>query len=142
MLSQSEIDAANAYGEALRVVVHECELPATDRVRAAGGCLMIAQDIHHAIVKLLESQLYAGAFALVRVAFDAYVRGQWLSLCAKSNQIHRFQKGDNPPRMDAMLEQLERQPAFREQALSQIKKRTWKAMCGYTHVREYTFSAG
>lgn len=134
MLSQSEIDAANAYGEALRVAVHERELPASERVRAAAGCLAIAQDIHHAIVKLIESQVYAGAFALVRVAFDAYVRGEWLSLCAKNNQVRRFLKGAEPPRMDAMLEELERQPAFREQVLSQIKKRTWKAMCGYTHV--------
>lgn len=134
MLSHAEIDAANEYGEALRVAVHERELPANDRVRAAAGCLAIAQDIHHAIVKLIESQLYAGAFALVRVAFEAYVRGEWLSLCAKSNQVRRFLKGAEPPRMDLMLEDLEKQPAFAEQVLSQIKRRTWKAMCGYTHV--------
>lgn len=36
--------------------------------------------------------------------------------------------------MDLMLEDLEKQPAFAEQVLSQIKRRTWKAMCGYTHV--------
>jgi hypothetical protein len=95
---------------------------------------MIAQDIHHAIVRLIESQLYAGAFALARVAFDAYVRGEWLSLCAKDNQVRRFLKGAQPPRMDAMLEELEKQPAFREQALTQIKSQTWKTMCGYTHV--------
>ena len=134
MLSQTEITAANEYGEALRIAVHERELPATERVRAAGGCLAIAQDIHHAIVKLIESQLYAGAFALVRVSFEAYVRGEWLSLCASNNQVRRFLTGAEPPKIDVMLEALERQPAFREQVLSQIKRRTWKAMCGYTHV--------
>ncbi len=134
MISRAEIDAANEYGEALRVAVHERELPANERVRAAAGCLAIAQDIHHAIVKLIESQLYAGAFSLVRVAFEAYVRGEWLSLCAKNNQVRRFLEGAEPPRMDLMLEDLEKQPAFSEQVLSQIKRRTWKAMCGYTHV--------
>lgn len=134
MLSRAEIDAANEYGEALRVTVHERTLPANERVRAAAGCFAIAQDIHHAIVKLVESRLYAGAFSLVRVAFEAYVRGEWLSLCAKDNQVHRFLRGAEPPKMDLMLKDLEKQPAFDEQVLSQIKRRTWKAMCGYTHV--------
>lgn len=134
MLPRTEIEAANQYGEALRVAVHDRQLPATERVRASASCLMIAQDIHHAIVKLIESYLYAGAFSLVRVAFDAYIRGEWLALCAKNNQIRRFLKGAEPPKMDVMLEELEQQSAFREQTLSQIKRRTWKAMCGYTHV--------
>ena len=134
MLSQAEIDAANKYGEALRIAVHERALPATDRVRAAGGCLAIAQDIHHAIVKLIESQLYAGAFALVRVSFEAYVRGEWLSLCASNNQVRRFLEGKEPLKIDILLEALEQQAAFREKVLSQIKRRTWQAMCGYTHV--------
>lgn len=134
MLSQAEIDAANQYGEALRIAVHETELPANDRVRAAGGCLAIAQDIHHAIVKLIESQLYAGAFALVRVSFEAYVRGEWLWLCAKDSQVRRFLKGVEPPNLGLMLQELEKQPTFQEQVLSKIKRRAWKAMCGYTHV--------
>ena len=134
MLSQLEIDAANEYGEALRVAVHETELPANERVRAAAGCFAIGQDVHHAIVKLIESRLYAGAFALVRVAFEAYVKGEWLRLCAKNNQVRRFLKGAEPPRIGLMLEDLERQPVFQEQVLSKIKRRTWKAMCAYTHV--------
>jgi hypothetical protein len=96
--------------------------------------LAISQDIHHAIVKLIESRLYAGAFALVRVAFEAYVRGEWLWLCAQDNQVRRFLKGAEPPKPGVMLEDLERQPVFQAQVLSQIKKRSWKAMCAYTHV--------
>lgn len=134
MLSQAEINAANEYGEALRVAVHERELPATERGQAGGGCLAISDDIHHAIVKLIESNLYAGALALIRVAFEAYVRGEWLSLCASNNQVRRFLKGAEPPRIDVMLDELEQKPAFRQQVLSQIKRRAWKAMCGYTHV--------
>lgn len=134
MLSQAEINAANEYGEALRVAVHERELPATERGQAAGGCLAISEDIHHAIVKLIESNLYAGALALIRVAFEAYVRGEWLSLCASNNQVRRFLKGAEPPRIDVMLDELEQKPAFRQQVLSQFKRRAWKAMCGYTHV--------
>lgn len=134
MLSQAEIDAANAYGEALRLAVHNTELPANERVRAAAGCFAISQDIHHAIVKLIESHLFAGAFALVRVVFEAYVRGEWLWLCATNNQVQAFLQGEEPPQIRSMLEALELHPVFQEQVLSKIKVRNWTAMCAYTHV--------
>jgi len=133
MLSDSELNAANAYGEWLRLAVHERELPANPRVQAAGGCLAIAQDHHHAIVVLLDSRLYASVFALVRIAFEAYVRGEWLGLCATDAAVKKFLRGKEPPKIDVLLEALEKTPAFQEQALSRIKKRTWRAMCSYTH---------
>ena len=89
MLTDQQLDDANAYGEWLRLAVHERELPANDRVRASGSCLAIAQDHHHAIIVLLGARLYASSFALVRIAFEAYVRGEWLDLCASAADIRR-----------------------------------------------------
>lgn len=133
MLTAGELRAANVYGEWLRLAVHERTVPANARVRAAGGCLIIAQDHHHAIVVLLGARLYASCFALVRIAFEAYVRGEWLALCATDKEAKQFLKGKEPPRIDAMLKALELKDAFKDGALSIIKKRTWKAMCSYTH---------
>ena len=133
MLTDKQLDDANAYGEWLRLAVHERSLPASNRVRAAASCLAIAQDHHHAIVVLLDARLYASCFALVRVAFEAYVRGEWLALCATEPQVRKFLKGREPPKIDLLLSALERTDAFKEGRLSLIKKRTWKAMCGYTH---------
>lgn len=133
MFSANELNAANAYGEWLRVVVHERALPANPRVKASGGCLAIAQDHHHAIVVLLDSRLYASVFALVRIAFEAYVRGEWLGLCATDAEVEKFLSGKERPKIGILLEALEKTPAFQDQALSHIKKRTWDAMCAYTH---------
>lgn len=133
MLTDNELNAANAYGEWLRLAVHERVLPASQRVRASAGCLAIAQDHHHAIVVLLDSRLYASVFALIRVAFEAYIRGEWLSLCATDAEVRRFLKGKDRPEINVLLEALEKTPAFQEQALSKIKKRTWNSMCAYTH---------
>lgn len=133
MLTDKQLNDAKAYGEWLRLAVHERRLPANDRVRASASCLAIAQDHHHAIVVLLGARLYASSFALIRVAFEAYVRGEWLALCAKDAQVQRFLKGREPPKMDPLLEELERTDAFKERALSHIKRRTWKSMCAYTH---------
>lgn len=134
MLTDKELDAANSYGEWLRVAVHEQELPANDRVRAAVGCFAIAQDHHHAIVVLLDARLYASIFALVRITFEAYVRGEWLSSCATDAEVRRFLIGKEPKQSFAeMIDAIKQAPAFDERVLSAIKRRTWKSMCGYTH---------
>ena len=133
MLTDQQLDDANAYGEWLRLAVHERELPANDRVRASGSCLAIALDHHHAIVVLLGARLYASSFALVRIAFEAYVRGEWLDLCASAADIRRFLQGKTPSKIDCLLSDLEGTDTFQVGALSHIKKHTWKTMCDYTH---------
>jgi hypothetical protein len=84
------------------------------RVRVAASCLAIAQDHHHAIVVLLDHALFASSFALLRCEFEAYVRGEWLALCATDEEVEAFSNGDEPPPMRRMLEALENTAAFAE----------------------------
>jgi Family of unknown function (DUF6988) len=133
MLTDKQLNDANVYGEWLRLAVHEKSLPASNRVRAAAACFAIAQDHHHAIVVLLDARLYASCFALLRVAFEAYVRGEWLALCARDAQVRKFLNGREPPKIDDQLEALARTEAFNEGRLSKIKRQNWRALCGYTH---------
>lgn len=133
MLTDQQLNDANAYGEWMRVMVHERSLPAGDRVRAAGGCFAICQDHHHGIVVLLDARLYASCFALLRVAFEAYVRGEWLAQCATDAQVSEFLEGEEPPPINQLLSALESKEGFAEGRLSQIKKENWRALCGYTH---------
>jgi hypothetical protein len=128
------IDASAAdYLNSIGAIIHGCDLPATKRVRAAASCLAIAQDHHHAIVVLLDHELYAASFALVRVAFEAYVRGEWLALCATDAEVDSFVEGTEPPRIGALLESLEQTETFNEGVLSKVKAGSWRAMCAFTH---------
>jgi hypothetical protein len=129
----SHLPGAGEYVEWLRLQVHEKVLPATNRARVSAACLALAQEHHHAIVLLVEERLYGSAFALVRVAFEAYVRGQWLGNCATDQQVDEFARGAEPPRFGALLEEVEQLPAFAAGALSAIKKAHWNSMCAYTH---------
>jgi len=61
------------------------------------------------------------------------MRGVWLSLCARDQQIAQFLGGEEPPKLNAMLAELEGTPAFADQVLSTIKQKHWSAMCAYTH---------
>lgn len=133
MLTDEEIFRAASYVEELRLFVHGLDVPSNNRVRAAGSCFAIAQEHHHAIVRLIEWKLFAAAFSLVRVEFEAYIRGEWLSQCASDGLVEAFIQGKEPPRIDCLLEQLEMLESFNEKMLSQIKQKTWKLMCAYTH---------
>jgi hypothetical protein len=129
VIDSQTADYLNWLGQAIR----GCNLPATNRVRAAAGCLAIAQDHHHGIVLLLDHQRYASSFALLRVAFEAYVRGEWLAVCASDDQIESFVQGDEPLKFWVLLKELEQTNAFKQMVLSKIKAQAWNAMCAYTH---------
>jgi hypothetical protein len=133
MLTDNEISRAARYVEELRLFVHNLDVPGNNRVRAAGSCFAIAQEHHHAIVHLIEFKLFAAAFSLVRVEFEAYVRGEWLAQCASDGLVKAFIQGKEPPRINCLLEQLEMLDSFNEKVLSQIKQKTWNSMCAYTH---------
>lgn len=109
------------YVEWLRLLVHEKRLVSSKRARVALGCFALAQEHHHAIVLLTEHRLFGAAFALVRVGFEAYIRGEWLSRCATDEEIARFIRAEEPPKLDKLLEAIEKTPGFEEQVLSQIK---------------------
>ncbi len=128
-LDSSAADYLNWLGRS----IHECEMPGNLRVRVAASCLAIAQDHHHAIVVLLDHSLFASSFALLRCEFEAYVRGEWLALCATDEEVEAFSKGEEPPKMGRLLESLEKTPAFAEKILSRVKANSWDAMCAYTH---------
>lgn len=136
MLSTERIRVAGELVEWLRQSIHEQPLPASYRVRAAAACYAIAQDHHHAIVLLIQNRLYASSFALVRLEFEAYVRGLWLATCAHESEINKFVSVKNwePPSIGEQILKIEEKLGeFQEQTLSIIKKQSWKSMCAYTH---------
>lgn len=133
MLSPQRLHDAGELVEWLRLALHERSLPATSRTRASAGCFRIAQEHHHAIVILMHHGLYASCFSLLRVEFEAYIRGLWLAHCAIDREVSGFLSGAKPPGITTLLRAIESKPGFTEKVLSGIKNKSWDAMCAYTH---------
>jgi hypothetical protein len=123
------IDFLNWLGKS----ISECEMPRTLRVRVAGSCLAIAQEHHHGIIALLDHQIFSSSLALLRCQFEAYVRGEWLGLCASDAQVESFARGKEPPPIKEMIAALEATPAFSNMILGKIKADSWGVMCDYSH---------
>lgn len=133
ILALERLKSAGELVEWLRLAVHEQSLPASSRTRAAASCYGIAQEHHHAIVVLAHHRLYASCYSLLRVEFEAYVRGLWLWLCASDNEVEGFLSGTAPPKIRLLLSAIESTPAFTAKTLSTIKSQSWSAMCAFTH---------
>jgi len=128
-LDAGAVDYLNWLGES----ISECEMPGTLRVRVAGSCLAIAQEHHRAIVALLDHHIYSSSLALLRCQFEAYVRREWLSLCATDLQVEAFASGEEPPPIKQMILALEETPTFSDKILGKIKTNSWNVMCAFTH---------
>ncbi|KAB0670548.1 hypothetical protein F6V30_10450 [Oryzomonas sagensis] len=135
MVTPERIREAGEFVEWLRQSIHEQQLPSNNRVRAAAPCYAIAQDHHHSIVLLIENRLYASSFALIRLEFEAYIRGLWLSQCATDVRVDRFISGKKCKFLEtnSLISDIEKNYKENEKTLSKIKKQGWDSMCAYTH---------
>lgn len=133
MVSAERLQSAEALVEGLRQAVHGQDMLGSMRNRVAAACYAIAQEHHHAIVTLIRHRLYASAFALLRIEFEACVRGLWLQDCASEKDVERFANGEEPPRIRELIEAVEEAAGCSEGYFSDIRQRFWGSMCGYTH---------
>ena len=109
------------------------ETKSDDRTRLAACCLHMAHEHHKAIVLLVAKSLVGSAFALVRLIFEAYVRGIWLHRCASDREVARFKAEKLKKGFDVLVQEIEELDGFESGTLSNMKKKSWKAMNSFTH---------
>lgn len=109
------------------------DIPANDRMRLAAGCLDMALEHQKSIVLLTANSLFGSAAALVRLEFEAYVRGVWLLYCASDLEIEKFKKDKLDKNFGQLIEDIEKHGAFNVGTLSHVKNASWKAMNSFTH---------
>jgi hypothetical protein len=117
----------------IATTTEKISFPSTNRNRAAASCFAITQEHHEAILRLAEQQLFASSFALLRVVFEAYVRGLWLYLCATDRQVNRFIALKKPPELDILLEAIDSHWLFVDTPISGFKAENYRRLCAFTH---------
>ena len=58
----------------------------------SANCFDVSLEYQKAIVLLIENKLIGSAFSLVRLQFEAYIRGLWLIRCATEPEIEKFKQ--------------------------------------------------
>lgn len=107
---------------------------AHSRSRLAVSCFYVALEHQRAIVLLISHNLHGSARALVRILFDAFIRGLWLFRCASDDDLEYFKKEDDlKKKFEDRIKDIEKLSGDDEKILSMIKSNAWSAMCSYTH---------
>lgn len=109
------------------------EISSDDRTRISAACFDVALEHQKAIVLLIAKKLVGSAFSLVRILFEAYIRGLWIGKCATDNEIEKFKKNKLEKTFATLIQEIEQQDGFQEGVLSKAKSANWKAMNSYTH---------
>ena len=107
--------------------------PSDIRSLLSSCCMDIVFEHHRAIGLLVANGLVGSAFALVRVVFEAYIRGLWIDRCATEEQLGRFEKDRLNIIFGEMINAVEQTDGFDAQILSQAKKSWWSPMNSFTH---------
>ena len=108
-------------------------IPSSKRARMSAGCLDQAMEHQKAVVLLVHRRHYGSALALIRLAFESYVRGVWLHHCATEAELTKYTKDKLKKEFGALLGEIETVEAFTEGVLSAVKRRSWNAMNSFTH---------
>lgn len=100
---------------------------------ASGALLHLSLEHFGAIVVLLKNGLSASAAALVRLQYEALIRGMYYYQCASEEDAELFFSGKSPPHIKDMISSLEMKPGFMSAGFSKVHAREWKTLNSYTH---------
>jgi len=100
---------------------------------ASAALLHLSLEHFGAIVILLQNRLNGSAAALVRLQYEAMIRGMYFYQCASESEAEQFFAGAEPPKIKAMIEALEKKPGFSSGVFSRVHLREWNTMNSYTH---------
>ena len=109
------------------------ELPADRRSRMAAGCFDVALEHQAAIAVLCSGGLFGSLFSLVRVLFEAYVRGEWLLRCATDVELDLFEKDDLKKSFSELILAVETKLGIEKGPLFNATKKSWSALNSFTH---------
>jgi hypothetical protein len=105
------------------------------RETLAASYVDIALEHHQAITELVQIECYGPACALVRLLYEAAVRGMWVMFCATSQQVATICTQDDHPLFrdtEQLVKSVEDKIGPTANLLS-FHKRLWKTFNSYTH---------
>ena len=103
------------------------------RLRVAVALLHLSLEHQTGIHSLANLGVIGSAFALFRPQLEAYIRGVWYHRCATDTQVSSFIGGEQPPKINVLIEEIEKLEAFDEKLLSSAKRQLWPNLNDFTH---------
>jgi hypothetical protein len=109
-------------------------IPSNERSDICLICYDLAIEHHAAILLLYDAGLCGSMFALLRIQFEAQVRGQYFQFCASEKELVRFRKDkDIGKNFGEMISATEKKISDDLKVLSNFKKKSYSFLNSFTH---------
>ena len=131
----------NIIGTKISEVLDGMKVEGSDRVLLSVMLHDVVFDNQRAIFDIVQLGHLTPASALLRVLFEAHVRGIWLFACATDKQVQQYKKDSVKSRVkpknnipfQEMISDIEKEMPHLNGSLSDFKKNHWKGLNGLTH---------
>jgi hypothetical protein len=97
------------------------------------GCFDLAIEHHAAMCILCNGQLFGSMLGLLRVGFEAYVRGVYLRYCASEKELDMFERDRLNKRFLDLIADVERAIGLEPHPLRGVQNNSWNIMNSFTH---------
>jgi hypothetical protein len=103
------------------------------RSELAATCYYVVWQHQAAVPRLYRDGLIAPATALLRCAWDAYIRGMWLERVATEDALNAFKAGGSPPSQKNLMQALEIADVLPPGILLSFHQTHYSELCDLTH---------
>lgn len=106
------------------------------RASIATGCLDVALEHQMGIEALARFGLYGSMLALLRVLFEALIRGIWIARCATDTEVEYFRTNDkikDDKSFETLVIETEAGIGNTTKTLLKVKQQSWKELNSFTH---------
>lgn len=104
-----------------------------ENIYLARLCFDLVIEHHASICKLYESNYFGSMFALLRVEYEALVKGFWLNHVASKECISKYKEDDVNIGFGTYIRLVESYLDAKEGALYTIKEKQYKIFSSFTH---------
>lgn len=140
MKLETTLNQSMQWLNACNDLVDGMNFKSTERKRISAGLFHLSMEHQGAIHLLTVNKHYGSAFAMLRPQLEAFIRGAWYQHCASDEDIAKFQRHEEPPKINRLIREIEATPAYLENTLKEIKDNAWSTLCSYTHGGFYQVS--
>lgn len=131
----------NIIGTEISEVLEGMKVDGSDRVLLSVMLHDVVFDNQRAIFDLVQLGHFGPASALLRVLFEAHVKGIWLFSCATDKQVQQYKKDNVKSRVNLkheirfqeMISDIEKEMPHLNGSLSDFKNNHWKGLNSLTH---------
>lgn len=128
-----KIKRSEAFIQWLDKKINGLAINSDSRTRISATCFQISREHHKAIVLLISHKLIGSAFSLLRLLFEAYIRGVWLGRCATEDELEKYKNDKLSKKFETLIKEIEQIDGFEQGVLSEAKRINWSAFNSFTH---------